>query len=167
MNSKQDLINISFICQGNICRSPYAEKRAKAIFSKYKDTFSFKSAGMLPRNPRRSPSEAISAAAARNVQLSDHLSRHADENFVDSTDLFFVFDTKNYRHFRDRYPERLGDVYILTDAVTTNKVFNVIDDPDGLGIGAFQKSYSEIDQILEEFLNALESGSQYSSSPKR
>ncbi|OOV07279.1 hypothetical protein RF819_11545 [Rhodoferax fermentans] len=153
---KQAAIQIAFICQGNICRSPYAQIKASEIFLHDKNRFIFCSAGMLPRNQRASPPHAVDAAASRLVDLRNHRSTHANEDLIKNSDLFIIFDKKNYDSFQARYPERVNDVFFISDAVEITPKLKIIDDPDGLSIEIFQKTYLEIDGFLYQILSEIE-----------
>jgi len=152
LKTKSEPIQIAFICQGNICRSPYAEIKAKELFNSCSKQLVFSSAGMLPRSPRGSPANALVTAAAHHISMQNHLSQHATNEFVKNADIIFIFDKKNYYSFQARYPKRISDVFFMTDAVEVEPNLDLIDDPDGLDNHAFTKVYDSIDKQLNNLL---------------
>lgn len=139
--------HVLFICQGNICRSPYAEIAARSVFSNSGLSISVDSAGMLPRNCRPSPPNAIAAARLRRVDLTRHLSKCTDADLVDGADLIFIFDEINFASFSKRYPGQL-DKLVLLSAFDDSGAAAEVADPDGKDIVEFEKTYAQIDRIL-------------------
>jgi len=155
LKTKSDPVRVAFICQGNICRSPYAELKAKELFSSFKNRIMFSSAGMLPRSRRSSPDSAQASATARNVSMQQHLSQHASIDLINNTDLIFIFDKKNYLSFQARYPWRMDDVFFITDVVDIKPKLKTIDDPDGFDINTFREVYCDIDDCLNKLVQAM------------
>jgi protein-tyrosine phosphatase len=66
--------SIVFVCLGNLCRSPFAEHLLRSLLGPPLDSIVIASAGFL--EPGRSPPRAaLTAAAARGVDLTQHRSR--------------------------------------------------------------------------------------------
>ena len=63
---------VLFVCQGNICRSPFAEALLRGYLGK--GTIITRSAGLMPRPRRSTPDLGLRAAAAHSVDLSAHRS---------------------------------------------------------------------------------------------
>lgn len=69
-----------FICYGNLCRSPFAEKYAALAASKLGWTdWRFDGAGVGASRGRPCPKPAITAAREVGVDLSSHLAKHTEE----------------------------------------------------------------------------------------
>ena len=139
--------HIVFVCQGNICRSPYAELKAKQIFSAQSDKFIFGSAGMLPRNSRPSPSVALAAAAQHDVNLLLHQSKNTNERIIRAATAIIIFDRINRNSLLDRYPLTSDKVYLMGEFSMDEK-FLEIDDPDGHDLDVFLDAYRRIDACL-------------------
>jgi protein-tyrosine-phosphatase len=133
--------NILFICQGNICRSPYAEHKLRAMLAENK--VSVASAGMLPRNHRPSPSHAIEVAGERGIDLTLHRSQTATDEMITSADLILVFDRINEHSLYSRHPQARTKTRWLD-------IGSEIDDPDGKDVAAFNRTYQCIDKCLHE-----------------
>lgn len=146
--------HVLFVCQGNICRSPYAEGVSRSIFSSNNLGITVDSAGMLPRNHRPAPATAIAAAKLSHVDLNDHLSKCTDTELVSKADLIFIFDDINFQSFKQRHPDQLNKL-ILLSAFDDEKETGYVADPDGKDIGEFQKTYALIDRCLNNFAKRL------------
>ena len=63
------MFKITFVCTGNLCRSPYAEHTLSRIAP---DWVEVRSAGTLDLSGRGSPTDLLDVARARSVDLSEH-----------------------------------------------------------------------------------------------
>ena len=148
---------ILFICQGNICRSPYAEGKARSIFDSMGLSIDVDSAGMLPRNQRPSPANAQEAALLVGIDLTQHVSKCVDAELVAGADLIVIFDEINYAHFRQRHPVQLDKLVFLSSFNAQAGALKYLEDPDGQGLVVFQKVYARIDQCLLTLAEQLKS----------
>ncbi|OLP07316.1 putative protein tyrosine phosphatase [Rhodoferax antarcticus ANT.BR] len=147
--------HILFLCQGNICRSPYAERKARSIFNSENLSITVDSAGMLPRNHRPSPDVAIEAARQCSVDLGAHLSKCADDELIAKADVVFVFDDINVASFKQRHPDQANKLVFLSAFQLTGA--SHIADPDGRDIGVFCRTYATIDACLNNLALRLKS----------
>ena len=65
------MFKITFVCSGNLCRSPYAEHMLRRIAP---DWVEVGSAGTLDLSGRGSPTDLLDVARVRSVDLSEHRS---------------------------------------------------------------------------------------------
>lgn len=70
-----------FVCRGNICRSPYAERRALAMGLRAS------SFGLATSDGAPPPGPAISAAARRGIQMGECRSRRIEDFKIEPGDL--------------------------------------------------------------------------------
>jgi protein-tyrosine-phosphatase len=148
-----DQTNVLFICQGNICRSPYAEQRLRQVLGA-DSSIQITSAGMLPRNRRPSPAYAREAAGARSVDLAAHLSQYASREQVDAATVILAFDEINLRSFAARYPDQTGKLCLL--GLFRKEAWQEIQDPDGRGAQVFARVYQQIDDSLAQLAARLQ-----------
>jgi len=94
-------MNVLFICNGNICRSPLA---AALLLKKYKEKGiegKVSSAGFESYNINETPDpRTIEFAAQHNLEL-DHKARIFRKSDFKNFDRIYVMDTRNYRDVKD------------------------------------------------------------------
>lgn len=148
--------SVLFVCVGNICRSPYAERALRqALSPQLRSAIELRSAG-LGGWDQPSPAEAVAEAERRGVDLTEHRSRVLTYDLVDSTDLFLVTAVHQARKLERSYgiaPERiihLGD--LDPQPVRTRTVV----DPWGEEPEVFRRSYDRIDRCVDELVRLLD-----------
>ena len=144
-------IRILVICDGNICRSPYAALKLEQLLAQYGNRFEIHSAGMLPRNRRASPQVAIEAAGRRDVPMLAHRSQYAFEDSVDAATIILIFDSVNLRSMTTRYPAQLDNVFFVGELLQIGGKVIEITDPVGKNGAAFDATYAQIDTALQAF----------------
>lgn len=142
-----------FMCLGNICRSPYAERVARERFPA---GYTIASGGFLKAG-RTPPSEALDAAAARGIHHEDHRSRSVDGAELQAADAVFVFDRFNVRDIRNLGGTRSGRLFWLGDFDPEWTGKRAIIDPWGRGARDFVEKFDRIDRCLETLATALTS----------
>jgi len=135
---------IVFVCQGNICRSPFAEALLRAQLEDCQ--ISVQSAGMMPQPGRPPPPLAIEAAAMRGVDLSPHRSAWLTPDMAKAASLLIVFEYVNRGAVLDRYPGLRVPIILLGDLV---KIGEVPDPVDG-DATVFGKVYDQIGVAIAE-----------------
>ena len=133
-----------FVCKGNICRSPFAEKYARKIFSEIIDVTS---SGYFPEANRVSPNNAIEAASEMGIDISAHRSKVLKEKDIRDADVVFTFDSENRRTLLACYPEAKSKVFLLGIAAVSGTLF--IDDPYGKNKKEYMRTYRLIAQSLD------------------
>lgn len=146
--------HLLFLCQGNICRSSYAEHKARQLFAERGIDASVESAGMLPRNRRPAPPHAQEASAARGIDLSRHCSQHAHRDVIERASWILVFDEINHRACLQRYPEAADRLIYLAQFEGTPAP-TPITDPEGQSSTVFSTTYDRIDRCLSGLAEQL------------
>jgi len=140
---------IEFICNGNICRSAFAEKYTTGLLAKTGYSIKSSSSGLLAKEGTRSPAEAIRAAAVFNVDLGDHLSKKTDDHNLKMADLVFCMHINQYRQLCRMFPACKGKIFLLK-AYTKPICFDInIDDPYGKSIQQYFRCFEEISRSIE------------------
>jgi protein-tyrosine phosphatase len=155
--------SVIFVCLGNICRSPFAEYRLRALLRERDGAgarhpsrdaeehpegpvaLSVESVGLiLPGRP--SPEVAQSVAGEFGLDLTPHRSRLLTDEVAANSDLLLVMTTRQLRDVGRRYPRartlHLGD---LDPGPVPRRD---IDDPYGNPPETFRRVYRRIDRIL-------------------
>jgi protein-tyrosine phosphatase len=138
---------ILFLCYGNICRSPFAERYAQATFP---GRVHAASAGVFPTDGRPSPEAAQAAARRFGISLGDHASRIVTPTMLRDADVIFVFDARNHLHVRERGRAHLDKTYYLSDLDLSEPV--QVADPWGEDAEAFVRTYRRIKEALDSAL---------------
>ena len=101
--------NLLFLCYGNICRSPFAERLAR----KSLPGIDIASAGFHPRCGRGSPEHVVRAAREQGVDLSGWSSRQITERMVADADCIVVMDLSNIERMQVEFPEAMDKTTLL------------------------------------------------------
>ena len=131
--------SVLFVCLGNVCRSPFAERLAARELGPDRRVTS---AGHYPVAGRRVPAPAVTAAQDFGVDLRSHRSRILSRELLSQADVVFVFDGENYRAVLSEDPEALGRVHRL--AVLADDGPLGIPDPFGGPLSEYERVYRRI-----------------------
>lgn len=138
--------HVNFLCLGNICRSPFAERYARHVFPG--DEMTIDSAGLSPFENRPSPPPAIDMAQTFEVELESHVSRRADTNALARSDLIFVMDHANYYLLSSRFPAAIDRTYFLAPLTRSDTI--AIPDPHGAERDTFATTYETIVTAIDQ-----------------
>lgn len=151
-----------FICKGNICRSPFAERLAAKMgpLSKVKG-LGTASAGLEVNGPKPSPEEAVAAAKKFGVRLKDHSSVGLTKEMMESFDMVFVMEARQFGDIRALHPGHVKKVFLLplfdteTDrSLGPYSIYN-IRDPYGRCGEDFRASFEKIRRCLDGLFKAV------------
>ena len=135
---------ILFVCKGNICRSPFAERYARKVLPSH---LKLLSSGYYPRADREAPPSALLAAQKHGVELQPHRSSVLTADLVAKADLILVFDEQNYDTVLTSYPAARGRVILLAEALDDGPA--AIADPYGKDAETFDTVYRQIVTAIE------------------
>ena len=148
-------VTINVVCQGNICRSPYAAALLRDRFRTEFHQIRIISAGMLPRMGVRSPDAAIEAAGLCGIDLREHRSQHLSRELAESSTVLVVFDEINRERLLDRYPALSAPLVMLGSFATGSAWPLYITDPDGGDLAKFEVTYAHIDDAVKGMERAI------------
>jgi protein-tyrosine-phosphatase len=142
---------ILFVCLGNVCRSPYAERLAakEARVSLEVDSAGFIGPGLPP------PEHAISAARATGVEHADHRSETLTPDLLEGADAVFLFDRHNARRLRRAPGIKPDRVFWLGDFDPEWEGRRAIPDPWGKPLEDFQRTFWRIRRCVDEMLRSV------------
>lgn len=112
------------------------------------------SAGFIGPN-RPAPRDAVSAAARRGVDLSDHRSRLLTADVVNAADLLVVMEPEQQRAVCERFGRWPRDVIVLGDLDPAAIGARTIRDPIEQGPDVFEASYARIESCVRELASVL------------
>lgn len=149
--------SILFLCLGNICRSPLAERYARKQFeSSSIDDFGVSSAGHHPKEGRPSPEPAIEVARRFGVDLEPHRSQRLTEAILTRADIVVVMDTQNYCWLRRNTPQALPVTYFLKPFGPGDGWDFAIQDPASGDVEMFRTVYDDIATAVDGIVDGLE-----------
>jgi len=151
-----------FICKGNICRSPFAERLArKMILDKGIEGVSVDSAGFEAVNSNMSPTEAVRSALRFGISLENHYAKALDFSMIKSADMVFVMEVAHKQHLAMSFPIDKDKIFLLplfytspNDRTSSYIQFNV-PDPYGQIEDKFTDCYSQIDRCLSGLISSI------------
>lgn len=139
-------ISVLFLCHGNICRSPFAERLLAGLLSPANQRVTVTSAGTLPVDGRSCPSDAVAAARRFGVEMATHRSRYAADRMLGDTTVVLVFDDANAEALRARFPALASPIISLGLLAEDGDAPWEITDPFGGDDAQFQRSFAWIEQ---------------------
>jgi protein-tyrosine-phosphatase/predicted ATP-grasp superfamily ATP-dependent carboligase len=128
-----------FVCRGNICRSPFAERLTRSVLG---ERLKVSSAGFFPKEGRASPGNAVQAASKLGVDLSGHRSRVVTAQDVAQADAIFIFDAINRSEMLKAFPHARGKIHFIGALDSRGPL--TIPDPWGCGVETFSEVYQQI-----------------------
>lgn len=140
---------VLFVCHGNICRSPYAEK---VLEREARGRLGAVSAGLMGPD-RPAPEAALRVAAERGVDLEEHRSRLVSDDLLRSAALVVVMDPYQARALRDRHGFRQSLVLGDLDPEPVRR--RPIRDPIFRPPEFFREVYGRIDRCVAAMLDAM------------
>jgi protein-tyrosine phosphatase len=129
-----------FVCSGNICRSAYAEARART-FGLPAASFGLHTAGQAPVD-----NMAAAEAKKRGLDLDKHRSSSADDFAVKPGDLFITMERRQAAEISTRYDMRPVQLTLL--GLWSTPIRPHIHDPYGLSVAYFATCFDIIDSAV-------------------
>lgn len=138
---KKRASSLLFVCYGNICRSPIAERLAKKMMG---DKIRIESAGVAP-SALSATNEAIQAMKSLyGIDISDHNSRDIKDVPYDQFDYVIVMDAFVYMHLLVNYK------------IPKEKLIQWnIEDPISQGLEMYKEVARKIQKNLKDFLHKM------------
>lgn len=133
-----------FICQGNICRSPYAGARARAL------GVSAISLGIEANDGAPANEDAARNALRRGVDLKEHQSTRLRTSLTEPGDLIVVFEPVHLLRVTPHIEAGAAGLTLL--GLWAHPVRPHIQDPYGRSDRYFQECFSAIDLNIHELV---------------
>jgi protein-tyrosine-phosphatase/predicted ATP-grasp superfamily ATP-dependent carboligase len=140
--------SIVFVCQGNICRSPFAALLLAQRVESDNKMVTVASAGTMPVEGRSSPENAIAAARGFGVDMASHRSQYASDSLIETASVLLVFDEINAAALRTRFLDVACPIIFL-GALTSAKgdPWRIRDPVDG-DRTTFERSFGVIERAV-------------------
>ncbi len=146
--------SVLFICNGNICRSPFAALLfARSLPPALSSAITVRSAGFIgPHRP--APTKALAAAARYDIDMSSHRSAQVTTEALRAADFVVVMAEEQARAIRSRVrPDAV--VLVLGDLDPLPSTRRTILDPWGGSVAVFNASYDRIERCVREIVRAI------------
>jgi len=145
---------ILFVCHGNICRSPFAAECFKRLLSRYSASRVNVESGGFVSPGRPAPTNALSAAARRGIDLFSHRSTLITPAALERADLVVVVSGDQSRALTPRI-RGTACVLVLGDLDPEPIVQRTILDPWNGDAMVFEASYTRIERCIHQLIDAL------------
>ena len=140
------VLRLVFVCAGNVCRSRYAEARARAL------GFETGSFGLSADGRSPPDAAAVLAARRRGIELLPRASRRAHDVRPTAGDLLVGMEPHQARALRRAHPR--AQVALLGLWCSTPRP--VLADPYGLSDAYFDTCFGCIDEAVEALVRTVE-----------
>jgi protein-tyrosine-phosphatase/predicted ATP-grasp superfamily ATP-dependent carboligase len=155
--STNNINHISFVCYGNIMRSPFAAHLFEKIISNTPlaslevSSFGFHQIANRPSKP-----ECIELAKQWQIDLSNHRSKWLQyDHCINNNTLFILFDKKNEYFLKSYYPN--VHYILLADLIPKNLGFHTeIADPYDKPAEYLRQCYQLIEAGIDTLINTLQ-----------
>jgi len=146
-------VTVLVVCHGNICRSPYAAAKLRALLPAGMGV-RVESAGFIgPHRP--SPADAIAVAQARGIDLRRHRSRLLTQVAVGGADLVIVMEPRQVPALHARYGSTKRPVLVLGDLDPASPHTRAVRDPVEQSRKVFAECYERIDTCLAGLVQGI------------
>lgn len=147
--------SVMFVCYGNICRSPFAERYfAESLPEGMRDGLRIESSGFHAEEDRPSPTEAVRAAARVGIDLTGHSSSSLlsglDRDLEALSPIVFVMEPDQGRRFQRTFQGSPRGVFVLGDFDPKPVDRRRIRDPFGAAPGVFAEVFERIQRCSDE-----------------
>lgn len=159
-------LRVLFVCQGNICRSAYAEAALRRALAEDADpsgaprgsaAVEVASAGLETREGGPADPAAVRVAASRGVDLGAHRTRPLRRELLAAADLVLAMEPRHLRALRRRFPGAGPRPGLLGAFALSRGGPLVIRDPFGGDDPAFAACFDAIDRAVAELAPELTS----------
>ncbi len=154
------MLNILFVCMGNICRSPSAEAVMNKIINdeKLSDKIKCDSAGTIDYHEGEPADSRMKKHASKRGYALTSIARQFKRNDFEKFDYIVVMDRENYSDIiaKDQDGKYTNKVSIMTDYCTKHNA-NEVPDPYYGGAEGFEKVLDLLEDACKGLLNKIES----------
>jgi protein-tyrosine phosphatase len=146
-------IRIVFVCSGNICRSPVAERMAKGMLAERGIPAVVISAGTLGLQGRPAAANSVAAASEVGVDLDGHRSQGVSLPLMRMADRIVVMAPRHEDELVAKEPGLAAKIVRLWDFL--DEELDHIPDPVGQDIETFRVMRDRVQEALERWIATL------------
>lgn len=169
------MINVLFVCLGNICRSPMAESVFREVVRKrgYSNSFYIDSAGTAGYHIGKQPDRRTLEVLENHQLKTAHRGQKIDDELLSKADHIAVMDEANfedvhiYLHKKLRRPPAPEKLFLIRDFDPEVRGIQEVPDPYYETIEAFEDVYTILERSSEALLDHLIDLHQLEPDPER
>jgi len=157
-NKKRLMVNVLFVCMGNICRSPTAEGIFTRLVSEkgLQEKIGIDSAGTHAYHTGEAPdSRAQQSALARGVDISNLRARKAIKKDFEEYDYVLAMDYDNLSHLESISPDEHESKLILFLEFASQSDVKEVPDPYYGGPLGFERVLDLVEDAAKGLLEAI------------
>jgi protein-tyrosine phosphatase len=148
------MAQVLVVCTGNICRSPMAEGFLKDLFELRQnqdqdqgEPIEVSSAGTSAWDGSPATAEAISAAADREADITEHRARRLAAHHVEQADLVLGMTTEHAAAATRLVPPAMPRTFTLKELVQLVEALPPGDEPEGSNARRLRATVARADQL--------------------
>ena len=153
------MVDIMFVCTGNICRSAMAEciLKDKILKKGYMNAIRVCSSGVSAYTGDIPTDEAISVMEDEyNLDLITHRATNVEDSDIMHMDLILAMTVRHKFFLISMYPQLKDKIFTLREYVGASENDMNIDDPYGYGKNVYSDCAKQINDCIDELLVKLE-----------
>ncbi|MHB2148034.1 L-threonylcarbamoyladenylate synthase [Calditrichota bacterium LG25] len=143
---------ITFVCTGNICRSPMAAGILKEFITKtkFKNVVKIQSAGTLSLTVGPAHPSAVLTARKQGINISGHKAQTISARIMKESDLVIALAMNHYEFLRTHFPEHSEKIILLKSWRRPSPIVNPsVPDPIGHEQEFFDQVFNEIKREIK------------------
>lgn len=145
---------ITFVCTGNVCRSPMAEYLFRAFLGPQSD-WTVRSAGVAAYRGMPASEEAVTALREVDIDLTPHAAQPLNRELVDGSDVLVVMTSAHREQVLRAFPGTEQKVFLLKSFGKGRGKGEDIYDPIGLSLDVYRGVKREITAVLPDLADFL------------
>ncbi len=150
-------LHVSFICSGNMCRSPFAEAYLRQTAKKeyWIDLIRVSSAGTLGIIGSPAHTTTIALSAEYGLNLLEHRSQAASSEYLKGCDVVLGMSSEHVAELRKANPDLAERIYLFGNYPDSSLEGPEIPDPVCKEEEEFRKCHTAIAQAIEPIIQEL------------